>query len=405
MAGESPLNLMRPDLSRMRRDRAAAGGASARGRLLRAGLAVVATIVVLAAGWCGLWYYAAAVADRTAAGWVAREAAAGRDYRCGSQDISGFPFRIQVHCVEAAAALDSIQPPFAVAAKDVTFTAQLYRPTVLVGDVTGPLTVAAPGQPPSFVATWSLARMSVSGLPPNPDALSLNIERPHLDRGTGANAAILFAADDIDLQARVVGGTAANHPVIDAVLHFASATAPTVHPLLTQPLQGDVEMVVRGFTDLAPKSFAERFREMRAAGGSIEIKSLRIVRADAVVVGAGTLTVSAQGRLDGIIRIAVSGIENIVPQMGIDQLIAQGIERLTGANGQPGQGLSALDRLLPGLSGVVRQEANASVVDNLKKMGQPTQIDENPAIALPLRFSDGAVYLGMIRIGQVPALF
>lgn len=407
MAGESPLSLMRPDLPRMQRrgGAAAIGDASARRRRLRVVLAVVAAILVLAVGWCGLWYYAAAVADRTIAGWVAREAAAGRIYSCGSQTISGFPFHIQVHCVEASAALDGIQPPFAVAAKDITFTAQLYHPTLLVGDVTGPLTVAAPGQPPSFVATWSLARISVSGLPPDPDAVSLSIERPHLDHGASAGAATLFAADDADLQARVIGGTAANHPVIDAVLHFSSATAPTVHPLLAKPLQGDIEVVLRGFADLAPKPFAQRFREMQADGGSIEIKSLRITGADTVVVGEGTLAVNTQGRLDGVIRIAVSGIENIVPQLGIDQLIGQGIDRLTGPSGQPGQGLSALDRLVPGLSQVVRDTTNASVVDDLKKMGQATEIDDKPATALPLRFSDGAVYLGIIRIGEVPALF
>jgi hypothetical protein len=41
----------------------------------------------------------------------------------------------------------------------------------------------------------------------------------------------------------------------------------------------------------------------------------------------------------------------------------------------------------------------------LKKMGQQTEIDHKPAVALPLRFSDGSVYLGIVRIGEVPALF
>ena len=103
-------------------------------------LGVVAAIVVVAAGWSALWYYAANVADRTLAGWVAREAAGGRIYTCGSEGTSGFPFRIQTHCTEAAATLNSVQPPLAVAAQDITFTAQVFRPTRLVGDITGPLT-------------------------------------------------------------------------------------------------------------------------------------------------------------------------------------------------------------------------------------------------------------------------
>jgi hypothetical protein len=408
MAGESPLSMMEAGRQRIpRRPAATAPGArSSRRRRFWPIIAPVAALVVLAAGWCGLWYYSASVADRTLSGWVAREAAAGRVYTCGSEGISGFPFRIQVHCTQAAATVNSFQPPFAAATQDITFTAQVYQPTVLVGDITGPLTVASPGQPPGFVATWSLARITVSGLPPDPDAMSVTIEQPHLDRGAGANAATLFAADDADFTARIVDGSAANQPVVDAVLHFTSVTAPTVHPLLADPLQGDMEVVLRGFKNLSPKPLAERFREMQASGGNIEIKSLRIEREDAIVTGAGTLTVNADGKLDGVVQIAVSGLENVVPQLGIDKLIGQGIDQLTRAGGgQPGQGLSTLDSLLPGLSGVVRDSANASVVDDLKKMGQPTQIGDKPATALPLRFSDGSVYLGMIRIGEVPPLF
>jgi Uncharacterized protein conserved in bacteria (DUF2125) len=94
-----------------------------------------------------------------------------------------------------------------------------------------------------------------------------------------------------------------------------------------------------------------------------------------------------------------------VPLLGIDQLIGQGIDRLTGGNGSPEQGLNALDRLLPGLSGVVRDQTNSNLIDNIKKMGQPTEIDKKPAIALPLRVADGVIYLGIIPVGVVPALF
>ena len=407
MAGESPLNMMQARSGPLpRRGRSDARHAASRPRRRPWGiLAAVGIVIVLAAGWCGLWYYAAAVANRTLDGWVAREAAAGRVYACGSQGVSGFPFRIQTRCVTASAALNGLQPPLAVAASEVTFTAEVFRPTVLVGEVTGPLTVAAPGKLPSFVATWSGAQISVSGLPPYPDAVSLRMEQPRLDTGAGANAPILFTADDADFQARVVAGSPDDHPVIDAVVHFNSATAPALHAALADPLQGDIEVVLSGLKDLSPKPFAQRIHEMQAGGGSIEFKALRLQRADAIVVGSGTLTVNEHGKLDGVIQVTVNGLENIVPQLGIDKLIGQGIDRLSGAAGHSGQGLSALDRLLPGLSGVVSAGANVSVVDDLKKMGQPTEIDGKPATALPLRFADGSVYLGMIRIGEVPALF
>ena len=407
MAGESPLSMMQADRRLPRRAAAPAERAAHRPRRrLWAVVVPLAAIVILAGGWSALWYYAANVADRTLAAWVAREAAGGRVYTCGSEGISGFPFRIQTHCTEAAATLNTIEPPLAVAAKDITFTAHVFRPTRLVGDITGPLTIAAPGQPPSLTANWSSAILSVSGLPPEPDAVSINLAQPQLNRATGTGTATLFAADHTDFEARIVEGSADNHPVIDAVAHFAAATAPVLHAALAKPLQGDIEVVLRGFTDLAPKPFAQRFRELQASGGSIAIKSLRIERSDATVVGTGSLTVKPDGKLDGVITVAIRGIESIVPDLGIDKLIGHGIDQLAGISGQSGQGgLAVLDRLMPGLSGVVTAGANASVIDDLKKMGQPTEIDGKPATALPLRFTDGAVYLGMIRIGEVPPLF
>src|SRR3984957_13963374 len=399
MPGESPLNMMQRQ--RPRRHPGAARPRRRRGPVVLP----VCVVIVLAAVWCGLWYYAAGIADRAMTGWIAREATAGRVYSCGSQTISGFPFRIEADCNTVGAAISSTQPPFAVSAKDVSVAAQVYRPTTLVGEISSPVTVAEPGQPPRFVANWSRARGSVSGLPPQPDSVSGVLDRPHIDQVSAGNSTTLFAADHAEFQGRLVGGSAANNPVIDALLTFAAATTPTLHPLLADPVQGEVDVVFRGFKDLTPRPWPQRFREMQASGGNIEITRLRLERPDAIIVGAGTLTVNANGKLNGLIRIGIAGLENIVPKLGIDRLIGRSLDKLNGGSGQAQQGLNALDRLLPGLGSVVRDSATASVIDSLNKMGQPTEIDKKPAIVLPLNFSDGFVSLGMVPLGEVPALF
>jgi hypothetical protein len=403
MPGESPLSMMQPRRQGPRRYPSAA--APPRRRRLWPVVLPICVVIVLAAVWCALWYYAAGIADRTMSGWIAREATAGRVYTCGSQTISGFPFRIEADCATAGATINTTQPPFAVSAKDVNVAAQVYRPTTLVGDLTGPLTVAEPGQPPRFVANWSRARGSVSGLPPAPDSVSVVLDQPHVDQVSAGNSTTLFAADHAEFNGRIVGGSAANNPVIDALLTFAAATTPTLHPLLADPVQGEVDVVFRGFKDLTPRPWSQRFREMQASGGNIEITRLRLERSDAIIVGAGTLTVNANGKLNGLIRVAIAGLENIVPKLGIDRLIGRGLDKLNGGSGQSQQGLNALDRLMPGLSGAVRDSAAASLIDSLNKMGQPTEIDKKPAIVLPLNFSDGFVSLGMVPLGEVPALF
>ncbi len=112
MPGETPLSMMRPPIQRSRKP--------APPRRRWPILAPIAVAVVLAGMWSCLWYYSASIADRTLAGWVEREATAGRVYSCGSQSIGGFPLSIHAHCDDATAAIKNSQPPYAVQAKSVT---------------------------------------------------------------------------------------------------------------------------------------------------------------------------------------------------------------------------------------------------------------------------------------------
>jgi hypothetical protein len=368
-------------------------------------LVMAAIIVALPIGWTALWSYAASIANEALAGWIGREAALGRVYACGSQSIGGYPFGIVIHCDKAAAAFKSNRPPFDVSASDFTFSAQVFRPTLLNGEVSAPVSLADPGQGPAFVANWSTARLTLLGLPPEPERVTVDLTKPRLDRTAGANAGMIFQADRLEVDGRIIAGSARRNPVIEATAKVAAALAPSFHPLLAEPLQGEIDAVMRGFKDFLPKPWPVLFRDMQASGGGIEIKILRLARSDAALLGTGTFTVNASGRLEGELRVTIAGVENIVPLLGVDQLIGQGVDRLTGGSGSPAQGLGALDRLLPGLGGVVRESASAGLIETIKRMGEPTKLDGKPAIALPLRVADGIVYVGVIPVAVVPALF
>jgi hypothetical protein len=393
--------MMRPPTQRVRKPPPAR---VRRGRWpIFTGLAIV---VALAIAWVWLWYYAAAVTDRTLAGWVEREAAAGRAYSCGAQAIGGFPLGLTVRCANAAAQIKNTVPPYDVKAGDVSFSAEVYRPTRLVGDIVGPLSLAEAGRPPMFAANWRRAQVGVSGVPPYPETVFAEFDGPHLDQvGTGGNEA-WFQAKRADLHGRVLSGSPRNHPVIETTLHLVAATAPTLHPLFAAAVDVDVDAVLRGFDDLLPKPWPEHFREMQANGGGVEIKALRFAQGKAIiVVGAGKLSLNDHGKLDGVMQVAIVGLEQIVSQLGLGEMLAQGIDRLSGTPGAAAQGMNALDQIIPGLGGALRDTANAGIVDNLKKMGQPTTVESQAAIVLPLRFADGGIYLGMLRIGEAPPLF
>jgi len=368
-------------------------------------LLLAAVIVALPIGWTALWSYAASIANEALTGWLNREAALGRVYACGSQTIGGFPFGIAIRCDKVAAAFKSNHPPFDVSAGEITFSAQVFRPTLLNGEISAPVTLADPGQGPAFVANWSAAWLTLLGLPPEPERVTVDLTKPRLDRTAGPNAGMIFQADRLEIDGRIIAGSARRNPIIEASGKFTAALAPSFHPLLAEPLQAEIDAVMRGFKDFLPKPWPVLFRDMQASGGGIEIKTLRLARSDAALLGAGTFTINASGRLEGELRVTIAGVENIVPLIGVDQLIGQGIDRLTGGGGSPAQGLGALDRLLPGLGGVVREGASAGLIETIKRMGEPTKLDGKPAVALPLRVTDGIVYVGIIPVAMVPALF
>ena len=65
----------------------------------------------------------------------------------------------------------------------------------------------------------------------------------------------------------------------------------------------------------------------------------------------------------------------------------------------------ALDRLSPGLGNVARQQAGANISLGANLLGEQTTLEGKRAVALPLRFTDGAIFLGPIQIGNTPTLF
>jgi hypothetical protein len=366
-------------------------------RVRRWPLVVLVLLVIgLAGAWTVFWNYAAAQAEATIAGWREREARLGRVYSCGSQTIGGFPFRIEVRCDDAAAELRNVQPPLSLKLKDVRIVAQVYQPTLLISEFTGPLTVAEPGQSQSFAADWTLAQVRVRGLPTSPQRVSIVFDSPKVER-VGFSRETLFAAKHAELHARIVSGSVTENPVPEVALSLVGAVAPTVHPLLTQPFDADIDTVLNGLKDFSPKPWPVLFRELQAANGGIELRKARVQQGEAIAVGAGTLGLTPQGRLDGQIGLTVAGLERVLPALGVDKIAPRG--------GTVDQIAGALDRMLPGLGNVARDNAGVGIAAGINALGQPAELEGKRAVSLPLRFVDGAVFLGPLPLGQTQPLF
>jgi hypothetical protein len=351
-------------------------------------------LLVLAVGWTGLWFYASAAAEDALVGWRAREAKSGRVYQCGSESIGGFPFRIEVRCSQPNAELRGKGAQVVLQGKDLVVLAQIYQPTLLIAEFTGPMTIAEPGQQPAYVANWTLGQSSVRGTPRNPQRGSLVFDGLTVQR-PGADKAALTARR-IELHGRMAEGSVTDNPVIEIGLRATDASAPEIHPLAAAPLDAEVSATLRGLADFMPKPWPARFRELQARGGRIDIVKARVQQGEVIAVSSGTLSLTENGNLDGQLQMTVVGIEHILKQLDLEAIVSKG---------RVGAAIDKLDRLLPGLGNIARKNAGSSILVGLDAIGKRTTLDGKPATSVPLRFADGRVMLGPIPVGRTPPLF
>jgi len=376
-------------------------------------------LVVLAAiAWSAFWFYAASQVDQTVDVWRAREAKAGRIYDCARRHVAGFPFRLEVTCEGASVTLVAQTAQGAAAAPvtaqlgKILVVAQIYTPKLLIAEFTAPATLAERGQPPSLQVNWRTARSSIAGLPGTPERVALVFDDAAIDRIGGAAPLPLARATHLELHGRLAEDSTVDHPVIEAALQINGGSILELHPLLAQPFDADIRAKVRGLRDFSPKPWPDRFREIQAAGGRIEITQSRIQQGDLISVAAGSLGLTANGRLDGELQMTVAGIEKVIPALGIEKMLEEGVPQATLDRLAPGVKsqdvnnlLGSLDRMIPGLGKVVRQNASAGVTAGINALGTPAELEGKKARSFPLRFVDGAVFLGPIKVGDTPPLF
>jgi hypothetical protein len=380
-------------------------------------LFIVPVLVLVAAlAWSAFWFYAVSKVDETADAWRAREAKSGRIYDCAKRSVAGFPFRFEVSCGGASVALMSqtagaSQAQVTARLSEILVVAQVYDPKLLIAEFASPATISGPDQL-SLTVNWSKARSSIVGLPAIPQRASIVFDDPAIDRVNASVQTPLSRAKHVELHARLADGSAQDHPVIETVLRIAGGSLRELHPLLAEPFDADVRTRLSGLKDFSPKPWPERFREIQAAGGHVEITQSRIVQGDLIAVAAGTLGLNASGGLDGELQMTVAGIEKVIPALGIDKMLQDGVPQATLDRVAPGVKtqdvnnlMGALNRAIPGLGNVVKQNANIGVAAGINALGKEATLEGKKARVFPLRFADGAVFLGPLKVGQVPPLF
>ena len=376
-------------------------------------------VLIAAVAWSAFWFYAASQVDAKADAWRAQEAKSGRVYDCAKRTVAGFPFRLEVRCDGVSVSLNAqtagqaaTQAPVTAKLGEILVVAQVYDPRLLIAEFAAPATLSDSSGSASMSVNWSKARSSVVGLPAVPQRASIVFDDPEVSRLSGSMQTPLARARHVELHGRLAEGSSPDQPVIETVLKIEGGSVQEVHPLLGQPFDADVRTLLSGLKDLSPKPWPERFRELQAAGGHVEIVQSRIAQGDLVAVAAGTLGLSAGGRPDGELQMTVAGLEKVIAALGIEKMLDEGVPQATLDRVAPGVKtrdlnnlFGALDRAVPGLGKAVKQNAGAGVAAGINALGKEAVLEGRKARAFPLRFVDGAVFFGPLKVGQIPPLF
>lgn len=329
-------------------------------------------LILLGIAWSGFWYVAAGKADEAVEAWIAREAAHGRVYACGTKQVVGYPFRIELICDKPTARLPGDGGPVVASAPRFMAVAQVYDPRRLIGELSGPVEITdASGRRADL--TFAVAQASAAANSANRfERTSIALTAPRLT----VDGQEVGAAQRLDVHVR----RKPDGP--DNVFDIAAKLDAGVSPLLDAvavgegPLAAEFQAEIRGIDDLRPKPTSERLKAFAEAGGQLHIVLARLQRGAVAAEAKGDLALDVEGRPDGDLRVTARGLDDVV------QALVGGGER------------GGKKDLLSSLLGAGAQ-----------MLGKDATLDDQRATAYRVRIDRGRVEIGPIRVWRFAPLF
>ena len=362
----------------------------------------VAIVVVAGVLWSSLWYWAAGTAEHMMTGWRDREARAGRTYNCATISVGGFPTRFAVTCGDPS--VEDRRAGVSMAAKSLSAVSQVFEPTVVSGQIDPPVTIGPAGGAPAATMEFASAHGELRAMP-GTERLAVAVDHPLLK--DAASGVTMATADQMELRSRFAADGTDGHPILNLEIDVHDTKAPAVVRELGHlgPLAGDgadVNVVARlhGLSELSLKPLSQQLREIQAAGGRLEVTNARLQQGELIVGATGALSLTPRGALSGDLELTVVDISRLIALLDLERMLPREVRDVNRL-------VPALNRLLPGLGGVVHGTETEGIVNIAVAVlgGRPAEFEGRQAMTMTVHFDDGAAQIGKIRIGEVPPLY
>lgn len=248
-------------------------------------------IVLLFGGYTAGWFYVADRLQKEARAAIERLNKDGVSAQCANLAVRGFPFRLGIFC-DSLGYEDGGRDVFA-AAGSFRSAAQIYQPRKAIGELDGPLRVAAPGLPPLWI-DWDKLRASARLATPLPERVSAEAEGlSGMTDPEDTDPVSLFSAAKAATHFRPAG------PDLDWALSFEELKVDQ------QAAGGRILPVMNGTGDMRLNDGVQILlsRQESLRGRSLEIRGLDLSSGEGGVALSGPVSIGDDGLVDARLMI------------------------------------------------------------------------------------------------------
>lgn len=317
-------------------------------------------LVVLVALWSAAWYGLSFAAGIMLDRWIAREAAAGREWSCAERSVAGYPFRMRVRCDGVSLLASQAGARRTLKLPSLAIGASVFEPGVFVAEPIGPLE-AGDGRT-SVRVSWQDARLATGRGEDGRWRVSLALATPLVSVRDGQAEPFELAAERGDLRLVQMTDLLQSPGNFEVSLAATGIVSRRLADLTGETGPGKLDLVAA--LDNVPLRRAphavEALEGWRRANGVLRVTKASVALGQVLVEGRGDLALDSEHRLAGGLELGATGIAPVFRKLGIPQSAI------------------AVGGLLTGW---------------LAPKAQAGQTGEKP-ISLPLRLRDGKVLIG-----------
>jgi hypothetical protein len=274
--------------------------------------------------WTGLWFFGRMKLIEIMDGMIARETEKGRNWTCPERSISGFPFRMELHCKAPSFATATPEGNVEASILGLTAVARVLDPFAVITLLDGPLTVTTNGR--TGTLNWKEARTSTRAT--TTSLASFDVVATGLDLMMplpAAEAPLTAKAERFEAHLRQHPGSVKDGKTdLDLVANLKTLAMPLLGETIQSEAPIDLEIQAQAkAVPLKPGQGPEGIDAWRDGGGSFSLVLLKLVNGDASIEASGNLKLDAERRLDGAVDLSLANLDRFADALGTAGALAR----------------------------------------------------------------------------------